>query len=197
MIEARPLDRVSSPALAARNQWEDLVQELKSVSNGESASKGAEIFGSVLSNLTGEDHPRERFIGNADVGVGLVVPHSNVVRRAMLFDEVAFKDQRLDLRLDNHPLDITDLGNQAINARSMASGLLEIAANPILEGNRLSNVQDFSVRILVDVAARIARELFQLLFDKISLASNGHLLLSVYQWEGPHLPFDLVAGKPI
>jgi hypothetical protein len=133
-VEAGSLDGISAPAFAARDEGKDFVKELEGVSDRVSASVGPEVFGAVLPDFACEQNPRIGLVGDGDVGVGLVVPHANVVGRAVLLDEVAFEDEGFDLGLGDDPLEIADLADEAGDAGSVAGGFLEVATDAVLEG---------------------------------------------------------------
>lgn len=93
----------------------------------------------------------------------------------MLLDEVAFKNQCLDLGVDHHPFDVPNLGHQTSNSQSVIGRLLEVATDSIAKVYRLSNVEYLVLLTFIKVAAGLGRQESQLLsncFGKVAFFSR-------------------------
>ena len=94
--------------------------------------------------------------------------------RAVLLDEVALEDQRLDLRARQDELEVRDMGDHRAHLRRMVLVLLEILPHAVLQHDGLADVDDLAFRVLHDVDARMIRQQLQFLLDDL-----GHALTSM------------------
>jgi hypothetical protein len=163
IVEAGLLLGLPAPRLAAWDEREDFVEELKGVADVVGASVGAEVFGAVLSNLAREEHARKTLLSDGDVGVALVVSKPHIVGRAELLDEVALKDEGLKLAVHHHDLNVFDLGDEASDAKAVIGAGLEVAADAVPQIDGFADVKHIAGCALVDVAARAGGEGFKLL----------------------------------
>ena len=105
VLEARPVLQVAAGA-----QREELAQELEALVHGRDVRVGAEVARAVLRHAVRQEDARVLLLHrDLDVGIALVVLEADVVMRAVLLDEVALEDQRLDLGVRHDDLEVRDM----------------------------------------------------------------------------------------
>ena len=105
ILEARPVLQVAAGA-----QREELAQELEALVHGRDVRVGAEVARAVLRHAVRQEDARVLLLHrDLDVGIALVVLEADVVMRAVLLDEVALEDQRLDLGVRHDNLEVRDM----------------------------------------------------------------------------------------
>jgi hypothetical protein len=107
----------------------------------------------------------------------------------VLFYQAAFENQRFEFGVNDDPLHVNDSRDQALRFGRVGRAFLEIGADPVAQIDSLADVEDRPVLVLVQVAARIRGQVFQLqrkgrgggrrVHDRLIL-SSGHarMLLS-------------------
>ena len=92
VLQAGPVLQVAAGA-----QREEAAQELQALMHGRDVRIGAEVARSVLRHAVRQEYARVLLLhGDFDVRIALVILEADVVVRAMLLDEVALENQRLD-----------------------------------------------------------------------------------------------------
>ena len=150
------------------------MQKLQGLTNRVRTAVRAERPTETPAGVSGKDHPRKGLLRNADKRVALVVSKQCVIRRAMLFDEVALKDQRFEFAVHHDPLKVADLRNHSVNSVGMVCAFSKVRPNSGAQIDRLTNVKDLACFIAVDVAAGLGRQAFELFRDLFGRLPVGH-----------------------
>ena len=79
----------------------------------------------------------------------------------MLFDEVAFEDEGLEFRVNDHDLDVADFADEAGDAQAVAGAGLKVLPNACSERNGLADVQNLPVFIEHAINTGQVRQVFQ------------------------------------
>ena len=123
-----------------------------------------------------------------EIRIVLVVLESDVVAGSVLFDEIAFEDERLGLRVGDNVFNLGHLGNQLPGFGGKPCGRPQIGTHPVSEMGRLAHVDDVPVRIPHQVDAGVAgKSLDLLVYSEIYIAHiNINSLVSFYCSIGAH-----------
>ena len=106
-----------------------------------------------------------------DIRVAFVILQADVVLGPVALDQVHFQDQGFQLRADHDPLEVGDLAHQAAGLVVVAGIGVEIGAHPVLEIDRLANVNDRPGGVFHNVAAGFGREGIE---DALNMLGNFH-----------------------
>ena len=83
----------------------------------------------------------------------LIVLEQDVILRLMQLDEVAFQNQRFEIRIAEHDIKIIDPGDHRAHLDRVRLGMGEILADAVFEVDRLADVDNRAVFVLHQVAA--------------------------------------------
>ena len=173
VLEARAVLQVAAGA-----QGEEPAQEFQALVHGRDVRVGAEVARSVLRHAVRQEDARVFLLHrDLDVRVALVVLEADVVVRAMLLDEVALEDQRLDLRVRHDDFKIRDVRDHCLDLRRVVLVVLEVLAHAVLEDDRLADVDDATRRVLHDVDAGAVRQQLEFLCDNVRQSLTTFLKL--------------------
>lgn len=98
--------------------------------------------------------------------VRFVVLKKYVESRLVLFDQIRFEHQRLDLVIDDDKLEIGYLFYKLPRFRIMISARLKVRPHTISQVLRLADIQDLAHRIFMNVDARTGRQGFEFVRDR-------------------------------
>ncbi|GBC90753.1 hypothetical protein HRbin14_01504 [bacterium HR14] len=122
-----------------------------------------EVAAAIFAHAPRDQQARELLAQReTKIGVGLVVPHQHIVRRAVLFDEIAFQNQGFQLAVGNNPLQIGDSAHHAGDFGGLLCRLLEIGTHPLAQVDRLAHIQHGALRIFENIASRLLRKRLEL-----------------------------------
>ena len=111
IFEART-SQFSVDVYLARPQLKRAIDQIERFAGEDSGQKRAVIVRAVANDPPGDDDLRKRLIGQFQVRVRLVVLQKDVEPRLVLFDQVRFEHERLDLVIDDDELKIGDQFDQ-------------------------------------------------------------------------------------
>ena len=125
---------------------------------------GAEPARAVLLVAPGHHHAGERFVSDADPGVGLAVLEQDVVVWLELLDEVVLEQQRVLLRLHRCIVKIGDMGHQRVGLAVQLVRRPEVLGHAAFQVLGLAYIDDGALRIEIAI-------------DPRRVGQRGHLLL--------------------
>ena len=85
-------------------------------------------------------------VGDQDVGKGLVVAQQHIVARHEALDQVALEQQRLDLAVGRHHLELVGFRDHALEAIGQSCDL-GVGGHPLLEALRLADVEGVAATV--------------------------------------------------
>ena len=180
ILQARTLDL----HVLACTQREEPLQELHTLVHRARRRIGAEVARAVFRDAP-RDHEARILVGQRDleVRIALVILEADIVARAVLLDEVALQDQRLDLRMCEDRLEVGNLRDHGTHLRRLMLAALEVLPHAVLEDDGLADVDDAPLCVLHDVNARRIRQQPELLLHDFRhllplafLAFDGHII---------------------
>ena len=122
------------------------------------AGIGSIILSPVFFQPAGRIHARVRFIqGHFDERIGLVITQTNIVARSILFDQVAFQNQRFHLGRRHDGFKTDDSCHQRLGFGAEAT-LLEIGTNPVFQINGLTDINDLADLVPHQIHAGLIRQ---------------------------------------
>ena len=95
----------------------------------------------------------------------LVVAEPDIIVRLQLLDQVAFEDQRFQLAVGHHQVDVGDAGNHPARFRRVRRRLLEIRADAVAQVHCFTDVKDLSFGVFIDIAAGAGRQRAEFFLD--------------------------------
>ena len=97
-------------------------------------------------------------MGNADIGVTLIILQVNIVAGFVFFDQVIFQNQGFHFRIGDDVFKINDLLQQG-RLFGMIGLRLEVGAHAAAQNCRFSDIEDAVVFILKEIAPRFSRQI--------------------------------------
>jgi len=88
-----------------------------------------------------------------DVRILLVILEADIVLGPVAFDQLIFQDQRFQLGVGDHPLQVCDVRDQAPGLGAVLALLLEVGAHAVAQIHCLAHVDDAALVVAIDVAA--------------------------------------------
>ena len=156
--EARATDlrRALEDAVAARAHREDAQQQVDGLADGPRVAVGAEVAGALALGATPHHHPRE-LLAHRDrqPRVGLVVAVLDVEARVELLDPAVLQLERLDLRVDDRPLDARPRRDHRRGPGVEVGDVLEVRRQPGAQALGLADVDDAALRVAEAVDPRL------------------------------------------
>ncbi len=146
---------VAVVAVFALAYEESLLQQAQAFADRAGARIGAEVASRLLLRAPVNTQSWKLTGREEHIGIGLIVPQQDVVRRSPLFDQGLLEQQRLGLVGGDGGFDLSDLGHQGGGLRRLAR-LAEIAGQTLLEILGFADVEKFGLRIEHAVDARPA-----------------------------------------
>ena len=119
------------------------------------AGIGAEIPGPVLRHLAGQGEPGIGLVGQADIGIALVVLEQDVIPGLVPLDEGALQHQGLELAVGDDHVEVVDLADHGPGLLGMGGGVLKILGDPIFQRLGFAHIDDGVLGILHDIYARL------------------------------------------
>ena len=113
------------------------------------------IFRTIFDDLPSWKNPRESFVLDANPRIGFVVLQRNVIAWLILFDQVVFQQQSIQLSIHNDRSDINDFRNQHTGFPAVVMVFAEIGVNSFLKTFRLADVQNLSFCIKILIHSRL------------------------------------------
>ncbi len=83
----------------------------------------------------------------------------------MFFDEIRFQDESFDFVVNDDELQIGDAFDEFTSLSVVSAIRLKIRAHAVFQILRLADVDDFAVRVFVQINAGRGRQVFQFLFE--------------------------------
>ena len=120
----------------------------------------AKIFRTILNDVSSRKNPRKRLIFNANPWIRFVVLELNIVFGLVFFDEVIFQQQCIQLRVNNH---ILNINNAFYEQYSFAVILrfIEIGCDSFFYILCFSNINDCSCSIKILIYSRFFGKSFE------------------------------------
>ena len=146
-------------------EWENPIQKSLDLIGRPYIRIGTKIEATILFDLARDDETRIALIGNLDEGIGLVVLEHDIVLGLVLLDQVDLKKQGLNIGLGDDKFKIHNLRYQGFRLGIVAPS--EIGPHPIAKVLGLPHIDDGTVLIFVNVAARTRRQEFELGFNQV------------------------------
>ena len=132
-------------------ELEGAVYQIQCVAGERRRQERAVIIRAVADDLSRNDHLRERLIREFQMRVRFIVLEENIEARLMLFDEVRFQDEGLDLVIDDDKFKIGDHFNQLPRLRVLMPARLKILTNAVSQVLCLADVNDLAGGIFMDI----------------------------------------------
>ncbi len=120
---------------------EELVNDVLQLAQDSLVGIGPEILAFVLT-VAGEEQAGILLVGDAEVGVGLVVLQHAVVSGLVAFDEVVFQQQGVDLGSHHSDADVVDVPHQHLDFGALVLIVREVGADAPLQVPRLAHIDD-------------------------------------------------------
>ncbi len=111
------------------------------------------IGAAVLSQTARHVYSRILFSGQLDVRVCFVIAQQDVVARLVLLDEIVLERERFFVVVDLDKIDVPRLADQRSGFGVGQPVLVEIASDARAKALRFADIDDFPVRILVQIHA--------------------------------------------
>ncbi len=143
-MKARQID------LAGRHQ-KMAVDEVHQAVRQVGRKVGTEVRGAVLAQAPRDVDARILFVGQLDVGIGLVVAQQDVEARLVLLDQVVFERERFLFVVDQDVVDIARFGNQRAGLDVGQLVLGKVAADAVPQDLRLADVDHPPAGVLVQI----------------------------------------------
>ena len=141
---------------------------------------GAQIARSVADDVAGGVDAGEGLVGDADIGVLLVISEQNVIAGFMGFDLGCFEDQGLLFGAGDDIVEIGDIADQSFElAAAVAVVCAKIRADAMAQIFGFADVDDLPVASLHKIHAGIGRQGVEL-----EAAVFGQRLLHLSRLEG-------------
>ena len=153
--QARPAQALVPDELGvrARADREAPDEEVERLADGVGVPVGAEVAHALA--LAPPDDGRTGPLlvqRDGEPGVALVVLQPDVVAGQVILDQRVLEDQRVDLGVDDHPLDVVGLGHHLGRAGHELGRVLPVIGQAVAQGLGLAHVEDpaLGVEKLVD-----------------------------------------------
>ncbi len=144
----------------AAPQMVQLVEQFDRIPHRLAAGIRSEIFCLVLHHIPCQHHPGKRLPHrHLDKRIRLVVHQHGIVLRPVLFDQIAFQHQRLQLGIRHDILKPTDVGHHLLDLDALVPAGLKILPHPVLQADRLSYIYNVVLLVMHQVYARPGRQL--------------------------------------
>ena len=159
--QARPADLRGAleDAVGARAHREDAQQEVDGLADRPGVAVGAEVAGALALGAAPDHHPRELVAdGDREPRVGLVVAVLHVEARVELLDPAVLQLERLDLGVDDGPLDARAGGDHRGRARVEVADVLEVRRQAGAQALGLADVDDAALGVAEAVDPRLGRD---------------------------------------
>ena len=111
----------------------------------------AEVGGAVLAQAAGDVDARVFFVGELDVGVGLVVAQQDVEARLVLLDQVVFEGEGFLFVVDQDVVDVDGFADQGAGFDVAELVLGEVAADAVAQAFGFADVDDPAAGVLVQI----------------------------------------------
>ena len=116
---------------------------------------GTEIPGPVLRHLAGQGEAGVGLVGQADIGIALVVLEQDVIPGLVPLDEGALQHQGLELAVGDDDVEVVDLADHGPGLFRVGSGVLKILGHPVFQGLGLAHIDYGVLGVLHDINARL------------------------------------------
>ncbi len=123
------------------------------------------------------------------IGVALVVFQPDVVSRAVALDQVHFKDQGFQFRANHDPFEVDDLTHQTAGLVIVTGVGVEIGPNPVLEADRLADVDDRPLGVFHQVTSGFGRKGVENTFEVVTDFHWGYFNMDGFSLCLSCLPF--------
>ena len=144
----------------ARPQLKRAIDQIERFAGEDSGQKRAVIVRAVANDPPGDDDLRKRLIGQFQVRVRLVVLQKDVEPRLVLFDQVRFEHERLDLVIDDDKLKIGDEFDQIARLGVEIAARLKVLTDTAAKVFGLADIDDLARRVLVNIDTGGGRKVF-------------------------------------
>src|SRR6266568_3115905 len=170
---SRQVDFAGGNQEVAMNQVDDPVCKVR-------GEVGAEVRSAILAKFPGYIHSRKAFRRELHVRVSFVIAQQNVIALFLLLYQIVLKRQGLALVGHHDVLNIYGFAQQAPGLRVFTRSFDKVGPHPRAQVLCLSNVDDLTLGVLVEVHPWIGRNRFDLLIE-IHL-SPAHSRVPVQLW---------------
>ena len=155
-VQAGPLlADVPGELLSAGGQAQGSTQGIDDGLGVFPAGIGAEVPGPVLRHLACQGEPGIGLVGQADIGIALVVLEQDVIPGLVPLDEGALQHQGLELAVGDDHVEVVDLADHGPGLLGMGGGVLKILGDPIFQRLGFAHIDDGVLGILHDIYARL------------------------------------------
>ena len=134
------------------------IEEIQEIPGVHDRAVGAEISGSVLHELSGEEDAWEGLVGDTYPGIGLGVLQQYVVLRFVLLDKIVFEQQCVRFRIHDRILDFYDFRDKYAGLGVQTLRRHEILMDTFEEILRLAHINNRSRGIIIPVNTRGVRQ---------------------------------------
>ena len=150
---------------------EDAPEHIQGLVHCPDAGVGAKIARAVLDHLAGDGHLGEGIRPvNFDIRVAFIILEADVVMRAVLLDQVHLEDERFELGTHHDPFDVGDILHQLAGLEILVGALLEIGTHPVVQVDGFADIDDLSLCVAIDVAARLGGQGIELLLEVLEIS---------------------------
>ena len=158
MMQARPRLHARLQRLRAMANGKQHARNVQHLAHGGRAHIGAEVPRAVLDLLAPKLHRRERLAQvDADERVVLVVLQKNVVPRHVLLDQVALQNQRFQLAVHQHDVEIVHLFHHRAHLGRVVGGGVKVLPHAVFQVLRLAYVDNLALALHQIAAGRIGQ----------------------------------------
>ncbi len=164
IVEAGAFCRLPFPDLTVTGaDWKNSPNGFHGFPNRSCTGIRAEVFVPILFYLSCQADPGIFLLcSDFDIGIVLVIFQQNIIPGPMLFYEIAFQNQCFHFGIRQNIVKIGYIGHHGSHFPGVRGP--EILSDPVLQGNRFSDVYDFAVLVFHNIDSRGIREIFQLGF---------------------------------
>ena len=120
-----------------------------------------------------QKNSRKIFGSHAQIRITFVVLQADVVARAVLFNQVAFQNQRFDFSRRNNRLEVGDFRNHRFDFCAVIFAGLKILADAMFQHTGFADVNNFAANVAHEVNAGRIRQRLEFFFDNVQI---NHLL---------------------
>ena len=180
--EAHLVFQAGSPHLdcSAGAEGEELPDDVLQLAEDAAVGvRAVEAFGfwflafGIMVRVAGEDESGIVLVGEAEVGVGLVVLEETVVAGLVALDEVVLEEEGVDLGGHDGDTDVVDVADEHANLGALVVVAGEVLADALLEVAGLADIDDLARGVEVLVHTRTLGDGLEPQGDAVDVGVDG------------------------
>ena len=167
VVQARALVHAGLDRHGAGAQRKQPAQHVEHLPHARRAHIRAKILSLILLHAAHQLHARIILCEiDFQIRIMLIILQKDVILRLMQLDQVAFQNQRFEVRIAEHDIKIIDPGDHRAHLDRVRLGVGKILADAVFKVDRLADVDDFPLAFH-QVATRTGRQFFNFEFQQI------------------------------